>query len=204
MPFILALDLATTTGFSAGAGETAPELGSVVIPAPRDDNGTYADFFDRWLNGKVDHFLEAAGVDIVRGDYGPRAKCSEDFYLVFECPVLPKARFNRQTQRMEAAATNIDTTRKLQGLAILAEMVATRRNLECREVHLQTAKKELSGSGRAEKPDMMVAARRCGLAPRSFDEADAFAVWLVGVRHYAPTFQQIWDQKLWQSRGAMI
>lgn len=195
---ILAFDLATSTGWCAGAGDKLPAYGSVMMPDTKEDVGLFLDFFDRWLHAKVTEVLEEGGVETTPGDYGP--KPTSTVYLVFEAPLLPRARLDGRGH-LVAAPTSIATTRKLQGLAGVAEMVGVRRGLEVREVFLQTVKKELGGSGRAEKPDMVRAAKRCGLNPKNTDEADAFGVWLVGVRHYARQFQHTWDQRLWSNRA---
>lgn len=199
---ILALDLATSTGWCAGAGDASPAYGSVTMPDTKEEVGPFLDFFDRWLHRKITEVLEEAGVVTAVGDYGTYPTDAK-VYLIFEAPVLPRARLDNRGHLVQAPTT-IATTRKLQGLAGVTEMVGVRRHLEVREVHLQTVKKELSGSGRGEKPDMIRAAKRCGLNPKNSDEADAFGVWLVGVRHYAKQFQHTWDQRLWGGRGAML
>jgi len=201
MALILALDLATSTGWAAGSGEKSPELGSVRMPDTKEEVGPFLDFFDRWLNGKITELMieHELAVDADRfadlpGKTGPRltdqARDAMAFVVVIEAPILPQT-------------TSLATTRKLQGLAGVAEMVCYRRNVPIREVGLSTVKKELSGSGRGGKPDMMAAARRCGLQPSNFDEADALGVWLVSVRFYSKAFAAFWDQKLWSQRGGL-
>lgn len=191
---ILALDLATNTGWCAGVGDSVPHVGHVKMPDTKEEIGPFGHFFEEWLIAKLE-------------EYDPTM-------VVFESPMLPKATWDSATQRMKQAPTNLATTRKLQGLAYAAEVVVYRRRraqleaghltpVDCREVFLQTVKKELGGSGTAGKPDMMAAAKRCGIPVKTFDEADAFGVWLVGVRHYAKAYQQIWDQKLWGGRGRL-
>lgn len=108
--------------------------------------------------------------------------------VIFESPILP-------------AKTSIQTTRKLQGLAGVAEMVAHDRGIDCTEVMPSSVKAAVGGSGRAAKDDMMAAARRCGLSPKTFDEADAFGVWMYGVRCYARQYQEAWDRRLYSARG---
>lgn len=173
---LLALDLATNTGWCAGDGSSDPELGTVRMPSTGEEIGPFGDFFERWLNIKLDELQPSM--------------------VMFEAPLLPGAKIGDDGHLVKAP-TSIATTRKLQGLAWSVEVQCHRRRLEVREVYGATVKKELSGSGRGQKPDMMAAARRCGLAPKSFDEADAFGVWLVGVRYYASKFRQRWDQRLY-------
>src|SRR3990167_7215921 len=62
----------------------------------------------------------------------------EPTLLLFEAPILP-------------AQTQIMTVRKLQGLAWSTELIAYREGIECREIHLQEAKKALTGRGNAKK-----------------------------------------------------
>ncbi len=176
---LFALDLATSTGWCAGSGEKSPELGSVRMPDTKEEVGPFLDFYEKWLNMQL-------------AEYEPTM-------VLFEAPLLPKAKIDN-TGHLVQAPTTIATTRKLQGLAGITEMVCYRRKIEVREVFLQTVKKALAGDGRADKVDMMSACRRCGLAPKTFDEADAFGVWIVGVRHYAKPFQQLWDQRLYGAR----
>jgi hypothetical protein len=70
--------------------------------------------------------------------------------IAFEAPILAKV-------------TNISTTRKLQGLAGLTEMLCHEEGLPCREASTSAVKKALTGSGRAEKSMMVRCARSFGL-----------------------------------------
>lgn len=176
---LLALDLATKTGWCAGSGEQSPELGHVTMPDTGEEVGPFLDFYMQWL-------------ELQLREYQPSM-------VIFEAPLLPKASIDDRGH-LKQAPTTIATTRKLQGLAGVTEMVCFRAKLEVREVYLQTVKKELGGHGHATKVDMMAAAKRCGLEPRTYDEADAFGVWLVAVRHYAKQFQHVWDQRLYGGR----
>lgn len=97
--------------------------------------------------------------------------------IVYESPLL-------------GASASIATRRKLFGLAALTEMIAHREGIECAEIANNSAKKALTGSGRAEKWDMVAACRGYGLNPYTYikdgqeasDEADAFGVWIAAVR----------------------
>lgn len=197
---LLTLDLATKTGFCSGSGEKSPDLGHVTMPDTKEDVGSFLDFFYRWLNSQLTELMEDLELETAPGPYGPRLVDEDALRVVFEAPMLPKAKID-DTGTLRQAPTTIATTRKLQGLAGVAEMVCVQRNVSVREVFLQTVKKELGGTGSAGKPDMMAAAKRCGMDPKTFDEADAFGVWLVAVRHYARQFQQLWDQRLYGGRG---
>lgn len=189
---IWALDLATQTGHCLGDGSKDPILGGVRMPDTGEDVGPFLDFFEKWMTRRVNVLLDAA------------AAAGSAPLIGMEAPVLPRGKFNIKTGRYEEAKTTITTQRKLQGLAGIAEMVAYRAKVPIREMANSTIKKELAGHGHAEKSDMMIAAQRMGLKPRTNDEADAFGVWLVMVRFYAKQWAAGWDQRLHSSRGAMI
>lgn len=100
--------------------------------------------------------------------------------VVFEAPILPRI-------------TKLATVRKLNGLANVTEMVCEEEGLECREVSNSMVKKVLAGHGRAEKTDMVEAARRYGLEPKVEDEADGFGIWLATIRARFPKLAPQWD-----------
>jgi hypothetical protein len=198
---LFALDLATSTGFCSGSGEKSPELGSVRMPDTGQEVGPFLDFFYRWLHLKLTELMQDIdGLEVKPGPFGIQPADASGLMVIMEAPVLPRAKIDDQGT-LRQAPTSLATTRKLQGLAGVCEMVCYQRGVEIREVFVQTVKKELGGSGSSGKPDMMAAARRCGMEPKTFDEADAFGVWLVSVRHYARQFQHTWDQRLYGGRG---
>jgi Holliday junction resolvasome RuvABC endonuclease subunit len=100
--------------------------------------------------------------------------------VIFEAPILP-------------AQTQMATTRKLQGMAGVTEMVCHRAGIEVAEVATSQVKKSLTGSGRADKADMIAAARHYGFEPQTSDEADAFGIWLCALRLRHPTHAGRWD-----------
>jgi len=189
---ILGLDLATSTGFAHGGGETLPVVGALRLPSTGDDVGAFLAAFRDWLSPLVVRLESIAAAE------------GRDLVVIFEAPILPKPRWD-PVKRKWAESTNLMTTRKLQSLAGVVElvchdMVEAGRGVVCREAHLQTVKKELTGHGRAEKGDMVLAARRAGidLSPgdEGQDEADAFGVWLLGIRYHAPEYQATWDRRV--------
>lgn len=159
---VLALDLATQTGFCHGPADTGevPTLGHVRMPSTGPDVGRFLCAWQDWLE--------------------PAVREVEPTLIVIEAPIL-------------AGQTQIATTRKLQGMAGVAEMVAHRLRIEIAEVSTSQVKKALTGSGRAEKSDMIAACRHYGLAPQTSDEADAFGVWLCAVRLRHPKLAGLWD-----------
>lgn len=203
---ILALDLATTTGWCAGDGSELPVLGTLKMPSTKEEVGPFLDVFFRWLHGKISELQTEAGIETEAGVYGPRSVDPKALVVIIEAPFLPKAKFDRATGVLHQAPTTIATTRKLQGLAGIAEMVCYQRHVLIEEANLASVKKALGGSTtrKTSEVDMMEAARKCGLAPKVHDEADAFGVWILAVRAYARRYQHIWDQKLYGARGALV
>jgi Holliday junction resolvasome RuvABC endonuclease subunit len=108
--------------------------------------------------------------------------------VVFEAPILPRE-------------TNVATVRKLVGLAGTLEQVCDELKIPVFETTTSHVKKVLTGSGSAQKPDMMRVARKCGVEAKTFDEADAFGVWIAAVHHHARQYQASWDAKLYSGRG---
>lgn len=122
--------------------------------------------------------------------------------VIFEAPVLP-------------STTTLATTRKLQGLAMMVELVCHDLEIPCQEEFLQTVKLTMTGKGNASKQMMVDAARRMGLDPRTYnqrnnrtgemeeasDEADAAGIWLCGLQHHASRYLHHW-QTLAQGHAA--
>lgn len=211
---ILAVDLGTSTGFAYGRGDTVPAVGVLTMPSTGDDVGAFLKFFRDWFVPTIRRLqLEAAkGQDaritaaLVRGDFPP---AEEPLLVVFEAPILPQPKAEIKWIKGRPVAvvhvqTTIMTTRKLQSLAGVLELMCADLEVPCYEVHLNTAKKELTGHGHAEKGAMLMMARRAGLAlsdgPEAYDEADAFAAWLVALRYHRKQYLPHWDRVLWGRR----
>ena len=195
---LLALDLATTTGWCAGAGDISPALGHVRMPDTKEDVGSFLYFYRRWLHRKLDELFEEVNAECHPTADGLKLENPRDVIIAFEAPLLPRAHLHHDPVKgaqLKQAPVTMATTRKLQGLAGVTEMVAIERGCLCEEANLQSVKKALGGAGG--KEDMMAAAKRCGLAPKVHDEADAFGLWILAVRAYAKQFQRVWDQKLY-------
>lgn len=177
---ILALDLATNTGACWGEGDDLPCLSSERMPSTGDEVGPFLCAFEDWLRMMLD---------------GVAPGCR----IVFEAPVLPRAKINKFTKKLEGGVSLI-TTRKLQGLAGVLEMVAHREGLSCHEIQPSEAKLALAGKGNAKKHEMVAACRAYGLDPKTYtvdglpasDEADAFGVWLHAVRILRPEAAARW------------
>lgn len=151
---ILALDLATATGWCAGVPDNPnPDFGHFVIPPTGDDVGAFGLKFAEWFKAHIERLKPEL--------------------IIFEAPILPK-----QCQPM--------TARKLMGLAFMVEMMARHRNIRCREGRASTVKKYFAGSGRAQKADTMAMCRRYGWQVKTYDEADACALWAYAVCCFSP------------------
>jgi Holliday junction resolvasome RuvABC endonuclease subunit len=94
--------------------------------------------------------------------------------IVYEAPII------------SAGKTDINTARKLMGLAGHTEFVGLRRCVPVREVNIGTIKKELAGNGRAEKDAMIAAAKAEGVNVQDEHQADAFGIWKTAIRLYKP------------------
>lgn len=207
---ILAVDLGTSTGFAYGRGDALPHVGSLRMPSTGDDVGAFLKFFRDWFVPTIRRLK----LDALRGEPGYAAALfgeetatpSEPLIVVYEAPILPqpKAWIEFHGGRPVAKCkmeTNITTTRKLQSLAGVLELMCADLEVPCFETHLGTMKKELTGRGDAEKGAMLLMARKAGLqlsdGPEAFDEADAFAAFLVAIRYQRKQYLPFWDQKLW-------
>lgn len=202
---LLTLDLATTTGWCAGAGGDLPALGHIRMPNEKDDVGNFLDFYFRWLHLKITDLQAELGPDeeMDPTPWGAKLRNPRSLIIVFEAPLLPRAHIHHDPVKgaqLKQAPVTTDTTRKLQGLSGVTEMVAVQRGCLVEEVNVQTVKKAL-GTGSNDKADMMAAAKRCGLAPKVHDEADAFGIWILAVRAYRKEFQRVWDQRLYGPRS---
>lgn len=188
---ILALDLATNVGACFGVGVSVPNLTSTRLPSTGEDVGAFLVAHEDWFRGLI------AEVQPTR--------------VLFEAPVLPRAKFNKFKNRVEGGVSLI-TSRKLQGLAGMTEVVCTRLGLPCHEVQPAEAKQALAGKGNAKKWEMVAGARLLGLDPKTYivdgeeasDEADASGVWLHGLISTKPALGEVWAQRLRLARGSLL
>jgi crossover junction endodeoxyribonuclease RuvC len=106
--------------------------------------------------GRFAHLFDAFLSDLITDEH--------PYVIVFESPILPRV-------------TRPETVRKLMGLAWHTELVAYRRDIECREANIQQVKKFFAGYARADKSAMIAAAQ--GRGWKVFDDniADALGIW---------------------------
>ena len=157
---ILALDLATVTGWAVAVPPYH------VAPTPREEAAGMA------------VPLRVSGAKSFRAHSGNIGACADAFVrwldemvsdhkpdlIVFEAPFA-------------GAVRNANTGRMLFGFCALAEMVAYRHEIRVLECNNATVKKHATGSGRADKKQMVAAARARGWNPQDDNEADA--LWLL-------------------------
>lgn len=187
---ILALDLATCSGWVEGDGSAIPAHGYLELPpAVEGDRGPMFSAARAFLVRRIDR-LQAKGYRVV---------------VAFEQPILPKAFIKWVNGKpMIIYPTTIEATLVLQGLVAIAEQVADEMGCDCGHADVSTVKKALAGFGGADKDDMVFVAEKVGLTVERHDTADAFGVWLAALRHYHKRFSEDWDRRIWSSRGALL
>ena len=199
---ILAFDLATRSGWCIGRPDATPAVGAVVAPASGVDYGVFGDFYMTFFDAKI----YGAILDAENG---------EEILVVYEAPILPHPRLETDARGKTKLKilTTVQTTRKLGALGVLLEALCLRWSrttsspITVRECQVQAIKNELAGHTKADKSEMVYAARRAGIAlppgDDAMDAADAFGAWLIGVRKYAPEHRWRWDQKLFSPGGQL-
>ena len=158
---ILALDLATTTGWAHANLEAVrqwPDLGlGHGYPTDNVEYGTIE------LGGTASHGRRGIMLHDYLSDlvvrFGPRC-------LAYEAPIPPQDKGN----------TNSKTVQLLNGYCFVSEMVAEATGRPCYKENVGTVRKFFCGSGRSQKPDVMHACRVRGWDPDNPDEGDALAL----------------------------
>lgn len=187
---VIALDMATCTGYCVGDGSTIPDHGYIDLPPAVDgERGPAFSTLRAFLVRTIERW-QVKGYEVV---------------VVFEQPILPKPFLKWEGGKPRIIyPTRIETTLMLQGLAAIAEQVADEYGCDCGHVTVSEVKKEVAGFGGAEKDDLVFVARRCGLTIERNDTSDAFGGFLLGLRHYAPQWSAKWDAKVYGSRGGLL
>lgn len=172
---VLALDIATTTGWAFGDAGEKPRFGSFTCPTTGDDLGRYGDAFERWFTALV-------------RDFKPKK-------VVFEAPVLPRAKFDKAKGRI-VEQTNLATVRKLNGLLMLTEVALLRAGCnDVEEISSGQWRKLFLGdfyphNGVRDdfKRAAIAACRQMKWEPNNSDEAEACGIWFVITRVNDPRF----------------
>jgi hypothetical protein len=148
---LLALDLATCTGFALGSTEQGVlEHGSHRILKTGEDVGLYLVTFRDWLLALVAR--------------------TDPWTIYFEAPVL-----------LGRDKTSLNTLRKLYGLAGMTEVVAHDRGIDCREANTSNIVTHFCGKGSPRYGDerkkaTMAKCRERGWTITDDNDADALAL----------------------------
>lgn len=169
------------TGWAAGAPDARPETGA-------------------WSHEHVGRDVGLL-LELLRADMNALADRLPPDVIIFESPIL----------------TRFDTPMKLRKLysmpgyiELWARDLAKARGAPVivQEENLKVLKKLLTGSSKAEKPEMVAMARKMGITlPKgegAKDAADAFAAWLCCVHNHAREHQPYWDRLLYSPRGGLL
>lgn len=191
---ILTADLATCTGYAYGRPDRMPFVSATRAPKSGEELGVFGAHYFKFFRGLLDHLQAMLEPD-------------EVIHVLFEAPILPPAKWDEKKKRM-VNVTTIQTIRRLHSLGVILESVCEMHSAPTivREASLKTIKRELTGSGNADKADMIVAARRAGVTlpegPEAADGADAFAIWILGCKHWAPQHYDYWLRKIHGQGGS--
>lgn len=151
MTTILALDIATCTGFAIGDPENGvTDHGSHRLPKTGDDIGAFLSAYRDWLTAKI-------------------CEC-KPWTVIFEAPVLPGT-----------GKTSIGTLRRLYSLAGLTELVAHDNKLDCQEANVSDITTHFVGAnaprfGDKRKQATIAKCRERGWRVIDDNDADALAL----------------------------
>jgi hypothetical protein len=178
---ILALDIATRTGYAWGPPGMRPEYGSRRLAESGADEGKIFSLFAGWLAGMItEHqithiYAEAA--------YVPQ----------------PRIRFKKAGDDLVPGAGsppfNIAVIKRLIGLRAVAQLIKYRYNIEYREVESSAITRHFTGFGRhggreGKKAATMAMARLYGFTPANDDESDALSLFFYAESILAPLAQR--------------
>lgn len=199
---ILTLDLASKlSGWCCGDGRQVPACGEWPFPPIKDADGSsnYG-----VLLATLEDYL-----DVVFRRFSPDV-------VGFEAPLL----ITRGRRRAPAHAPAFDPEdertfgdtlgklRLLYPMGAFVEWYCLRQGVPCHEVSVGDIKAEVTGDRYAEKDELVVIARRCGLilpeGDGARDATDAWGGWLILLRAYEPELSAEWDSRIWTSRGALL
>jgi len=158
---ILALDIASQTGWAYGAPGELPRAGTIRFAPPSSSNGAVGRGLMRWFSD----FLKLNAVDAI----------------YFEAPFDP---------RKMGMKTNMNTSRMLLGLVFTLETLAEAKGIyRLRETEVRDVRKHFLGrnpTGDAGKVAVQARCRQLGWKFDSADAADALAVWSMACALEAP------------------
>lgn len=189
----LGADLAGRAGLCYGRASTTPAVEVIQTPPCGDDLGKFGLFWWRTFYSLLNRLCD-------------RLEPGEGILACYEGPVRIEPRWDPEKMKMVGGNT-VTTTRRLQSHGVIFEavcrLVAEERGVEidCRECHLSTIKKEITGNGRADKSQLVLAARNAGISlpagKAAFDGADSFGAWMLAVRlHGTREESAAWDRRI--------
>lgn len=190
---ILALDLATQSGACYGRPDSTPHATTVRAPVTGDNYGLFGRFYWDFFNATLTQLAA-------------RLEPDERILVAYEAPILPTPRFDKKLGKM-VGGTQLATTRKLHALGVLLETACEIHPapIDVREAHVASIKRELAGSGNADKAAMIFVARRAGISlpdgNEAMDAADSFGLWILAIRHHAPEHSAAWDRRIHSGNG---
>lgn len=125
--------------------------------------------------------------------------------IAYESPILIfNQRFKDARGVWRKRNDNLDTLRKTIPIGARLEEICWREGIPCGETSVASVKKELAGFRTAEKSEMVVAARKLGVAlpdgPSEEDAADAAGGWLLLLRLRNRALSAKFDQALYGGR----
>jgi hypothetical protein len=147
---VLALDLATVTGYAHGKPGTVPKFGHIRFSTPGSSRAATYRSFRFWLDDFTHHNI----IDLI----------------VYESPAIPS---------IMAGKTNIDTIKLLMGLAEHLEEWSY-QHIELREASVSQVRSHFIGSNMRSKIGKALTLERCrdlGWDCTTTDESDACALW---------------------------
>lgn len=158
---VLALDIATTTGFAVDGDGAAPRTGTFRVRGGGNALGPAGFSFGQWLHNSIQAFEVEA--------------------VAFEAPLMGG----------KGVVMNANTSRLLIGLAFMVETVAHGSRMQCFEATVQQVRKHFLGHGRPSNPKQatIVRCRQFGWQVRDHNAADAAALWAYAKATLDPSFR---------------
>jgi Holliday junction resolvasome RuvABC endonuclease subunit len=148
---VIALDLATSTGFAIGnTSDLSPATvtSGTILLSPRN-----------------------SGVSL-----GAKCAALESFLRILIKDHQPDA-----IVREESLFRGLAASQHGFGFAAMVEKIAFESGLPCLSIPATSVKKQIAGSGKTDKEGMIAAVRELGFSPAGDDEADAIALLLASV-----------------------
>lgn len=151
---ILALDLATSTGFCKGDGTRLPQSGCIKLPKTGDEVG-------RFLSAYKSQLVELTqGVDLV----------------VFESPILPASTSFKTIRKLQSLAGITELYCFRQGLKCYEVANSKWKKNLLGEVKIPRSLKPVE-----KKQIIFDKIKSLKFQPENFDEADAIGVWIYAI-----------------------